>query len=130
MSGLTEEALWLDHHGEQMLGILHRATGEPGRTGVVIVVGGGARRARGRIDGRVDAHARSAHRLGVGRVVASAAAGDDKRHAGKARKERNASHRQYNPVCLEVSRTPWLRPRRVAGRSQAAISARSSEFAT
>ncbi|MCB1775058.1 MAG: hydrolase 1, exosortase A system-associated [Gammaproteobacteria bacterium] len=40
MSGLTEEALWLDHHGEQMLGILHRANGEPGRTGVVIVVGG------------------------------------------------------------------------------------------
>ena len=40
MSGSTEEALWLDHDGEQMLGILHRATGASQPIGVVIVVGG------------------------------------------------------------------------------------------
>ena len=40
MNAVVEEALWLDHRGEQMLGILHRAAGTPQRIGVVIVVGG------------------------------------------------------------------------------------------
>jgi exosortase A-associated hydrolase 1 len=40
MKPSVEEALWLDHHGEQMLGILHRAASPPRDTGVVIVVGG------------------------------------------------------------------------------------------
>jgi len=40
MSGAREEALWLEHRGEKMLAILHRAGGVANNVGIVIVVGG------------------------------------------------------------------------------------------